>query len=74
MGAEAGAIVVSAGSTARNSTRFVRENSLKLKSRRVGAEGFLGREESARRTLSLWVPIIDEGWTRWILENYSSRQ
>jgi hypothetical protein len=68
-GTETGAIVVS-GVDREKIGSMVRENSLKVKALAAVPKDVLPVKKARVGLYRAWVPIIDEGWTRWILENY----
>ncbi len=68
-GSEAGAIVVS-GIEREKLDGFVKENSLALRAVAAAPKDSIGVKKARVGLYRAWVPFIDEGWTRWILENF----
>ena len=66
---ETGAIIVS-GVDREKIGSVVRENSLTVKSLVAVPKDGLPVKKARVGLYRAWVPLIDEGWTRWILENY----
>lgn len=69
VGREAGAIVVS-GIDHNRMTEIVRKHSLIAQAVDRPPQGVISTKRPRVGLYRAWVPIIDEGWTRWILENY----
>jgi hypothetical protein len=68
-GKETGAIVIS-GIYYNALIKIARDNSLSLKSVATAPNDLLPARKPRAGLYRAWVPTIDEGWTRWILENY----
>jgi hypothetical protein len=66
---ETGAIIVS-GLDREKISSVVRENSLTVKALAAGPKDVLPVKKARVGLYRAWVPIIDEGWTRWVLENH----
>ncbi|HLY16825.1 MAG TPA: M14 metallopeptidase family protein [Bryobacteraceae bacterium] len=68
-GAETGAIVVTGVDRARIG-KIVRENSLLAKAAAAPPKDIIEVKKPRVGLYRAWVPLIDEGWSRWVLENY----
>jgi hypothetical protein len=68
-GAEPGAIVVT-GTDLNKIKEIVGDYSLKVKALASAPKDALAVKKARVGLYRAWLPIIDEGWTRWILENY----
>jgi hypothetical protein len=68
-GAEPGAIVIS-GIDREKIGNLARDNSLRIKAVATAPKDVVPVKKARLGLYRAWVPIIDEGWTRWILENY----
>jgi hypothetical protein len=68
-GIEAGAIVVS-GIERDKLDGLAKENSLALKAVAAAPKDLVSVKKARVGLYRAWVPFIDEGWTRWILENF----
>jgi Zinc carboxypeptidase len=68
-GAEPGAIFV-AGIDRDKFSKLAHDNSLKAKALAAIPKDAVSVKKARVGLYRAWVPIIDEGWTRWILENY----
>jgi hypothetical protein len=68
-GMETGAIVVAGVDRARME-KLARENSLAVKAVAAAPKDAIAVKKPRVGLYRAWVPIIDEGWSRWILENY----
>jgi hypothetical protein len=68
-GTEMGAIVLT-GVDRDRIEKLARENSLAVKAVAAAPKGVVALRKPRVGLYRAWVPIIDEGWTRWILENY----
>jgi hypothetical protein len=68
-GQQAGAIVVS-GIDRDRAAELARKNSLVFQSLARSPDGVIQTRKPRVGLYRAWVPVIDEGWTRWILENY----
>jgi len=68
-GAETGAIVVT-GMDAGRMEKLARENSLAVKAIAAAPKDAVAVKKPRLGLYRGWSPLIDEGWTRWILENY----
>jgi hypothetical protein len=66
---EAGAIVVSGIDRGRMAD-IAKRNSLTVRAVGSAPQGVISTKKPRVGLYRSWVPIIDEGWTRWILENY----
>jgi hypothetical protein len=64
-----GAIVIS-GLDAARATRIIRDNSLVAKAAATAPRDVVPVKKPRVGLYRAWNPIIDEGWTRWILEQY----
>ncbi len=69
-GPEAGAIVVT-GVDREKFGKLTRESSLSAKAIAAAPKDAISVKKARVGLYRAWVPFIDEGWTRWILENYS---
>jgi len=69
VGPEAGAIVVS-GIDHDRMTEIARKHSLVALAVAKPPQSAISTKKPRVGLYRAWVPIIDEGWTRWILENY----
>ena len=68
-GAEIGAVVVS-GVDREKVGKIARENSLAVKAVVAAPKDLVSVKKPRVGLYRAWVPLIDEGWSRWILENY----
>lgn len=68
-GTEPGAVVVT-GVDREKIAKLARENSLTVKATAAAPKDTVAVKKPRVGLYRAWVPIIDEGWTRWILENY----
>ncbi|HXE32634.1 MAG TPA: M14 metallopeptidase family protein [Verrucomicrobiae bacterium] len=68
-GTEAGAIVVS-GIERDKLDGLAKDNSLALKAIAAAPKDLINVKKARVGLYRAWVPFIDEGWTRWILENF----
>jgi hypothetical protein len=68
-GSEPGAIVVS-GVDREKFSKLARGGSLSAKATAAVPKDAIAVKKARVGLYRAWVPIIDEGWTRWILENY----
>jgi hypothetical protein len=68
-GTEIGAIVVTGGDRERIA-KIVRDNSLVAKTAAAPPKDAIEVKKPRLGLYRAWVPLIDEGWSRWILENY----
>jgi Zinc carboxypeptidase len=68
-GSEPGAIVLS-GIDHEKLDGFAKENSLSLKAVAAAPKDAISIKKPRIGLYRAWVPFIDEGWTRWILENF----
>src|SRR5436309_970971 len=68
-GKEKGAMIIS-GIDHDRLARIARENSLAIKSLAAAPADSLLTRKPRVGLYRAWVPVIDEGWTRWILENF----
>jgi hypothetical protein len=68
-GQQAGAIVVS-GIDRDRMADIARKNSIAAQAQAKSPEGVISTKKPRVGLYRAWVPVIDEGWTRWILENY----
>jgi len=68
-GAEIGAIVVT-GVDGGRMEKLARENSLAVRAVAVAPKDVVAVKKPRLGLYRAWSPLIDEGWTRWILENY----
>jgi hypothetical protein len=68
-GKETGAIVVTGVDRARMQ-QTVQENSLTAKAVAASPKDVIAVKKPRVGLYRAWVPLIDEGWSRWILENY----
>jgi hypothetical protein len=68
-GVEAGAIVIT-GVDREKMNKIARDNSLAVKAVSGAAKDVVAVKRPRVGLYRAWVPIIDEGWSRWILENY----
>ena len=68
-GQQAGAIVVS-GIDRERMAEIARKSSIVAQSIARPPEGVISTKKPRVGLYRAWVPVIDEGWTRWILENY----
>ena len=68
-GTETGAIVL-AGIDRETLDTLAKENSLRLKAVAAAPKDAINVKKARVGLYRAWVPIIDEGWTRWILENF----
>jgi hypothetical protein len=68
-GTEGGAIVVS-GLDGDKAKKLAADNSLKLKAVASAPKDVVVVKKARVGLYRAWAPVIDEGWTRWILENY----
>jgi hypothetical protein len=50
--------------------KIARENSVAVKSLNAAPTGLLMARKPRVGLYRAWVPVIDEGWTRWVLENF----
>ncbi len=66
---EAGAIVVS-GIERGPMAEIAKKNSLSVRAMASAPQGVISTKKPRVGLYRSWVPMIDEGWTRWILENY----
>jgi len=69
VGPEAGSIVVS-GIDHEHMTEMARKHSLVVQAVEKPPQGAISTKKPRVGLYRAWVPVIDEGWTRWILENY----
>jgi hypothetical protein len=67
--AEAGAIVVS-GIDRGRMAEIAKKTSLSVRAVASAPQGVISTKKPRVGLYRSWVPVIDEGWTRWILENY----
>lgn len=68
-GTESGAIILS-GIAREKLDAFAKENSLSLKALASEPKETITVKKARIGLYRAWVPFIDEGWTRWILENF----
>ena len=68
-GTEAGAMIIT-GVDRDRLAKIARDNSLSLKSLAAAPPNLLPARKPRLGLYRAWVPVIDEGWTRWILENF----
>jgi Zinc carboxypeptidase len=68
-GVEPGAVLVS-GIDRDKFSKLARDNSLKGKALASAPKDAVSVKKARVGLYRAWLPIIDEGWTRWILENY----
>ena len=68
-GSETGAIVLS-GMERDKVDALAKENSLVLKAVAAAPKDTINVKKARVGLYRAWVPFIDEGWTRWILENF----
>jgi Zinc carboxypeptidase len=68
-GSEPGAIVVS-GLDGEKMKRISGDNALRVKGIAAVPKDAVSIKKARVGLYRAWVPFIDEGWTRWILENY----
>jgi len=68
-GKEKGAMIIS-GIDHERLLKIARENSLTIKSLAAAPSDLLAAKKPRVGLYRAWVPVIDEGWTRWILENF----
>jgi hypothetical protein len=68
-GQETGAIVVT-GFDREKIGKIARENSLTVKGVAAAPKDVVAVKKPRLGLYRAWVPLIDEGWSRWILENY----
>jgi hypothetical protein len=68
-GAEVGALVVS-NVDREKLGKMARENSLTVKAVATAPKDLVSVKKPRVGLYRAWVPVIDEGWSRWILENY----
>lgn len=68
-GSEIGAIVVT-GVDREKMSKIARENSLSVRVVAASPKDVVTVKKPRVGLYRAWVPIIDEGWSRWILENY----
>jgi hypothetical protein len=68
-GEEPGAIVVSNVDRAKI-TKIAHDESLNMKAIASAPKDVMSIKKPRVGLYRAWVPVIDEGWTRWILENY----
>jgi hypothetical protein len=66
---EAGAIVVS-GIDRGRIAEIAKKSSLSVRAVASAPQGVISTKKPHVGLYRSWVPVIDEGWTRWILENY----
>jgi hypothetical protein len=68
-GKQAGAIVIS-GIDSSRASRIIRDNSLAAKAASAAPRDVMPVKKLRVGLYRAWNPAIDEGWTRWILEQY----
>jgi hypothetical protein len=68
-GQETGAIVIS-GVDRDRMTEIARKHSLNAQTFVRPSDGVIATRKPRVGLYRAWIPVIDEGWTRWILENY----
>jgi hypothetical protein len=68
-GTETGAIVVT-GADREKISKIARESSLAIEAVAAAPKDVVALKKPRVGLYRAWVPIIDEGWSRWILENY----
>lgn len=68
-GADAGALVITSFDRDKMS-KLARENSLAVKAIAAVPKDVVAVKKPRVGLYRAWVPIIDEGWSRWMLENY----
>jgi hypothetical protein len=66
---ELGAIVVSGVERGRMA-EIAKKHSLSVRAVASAPQGVISTKKPRVGLYRSWVPVIDEGWTRWILENY----
>lgn len=68
-GGESGAFVISGIEESRLAD-IAKKNSVSAQGVSQAPEGVIATKKPRVGLYRSWVPVIDEGWTRWILENY----
>jgi hypothetical protein len=68
-GAEPGAVVIS-GMDRDRINEITRKNSLTAHAVPKSPDGIISTRKPRVGLYRAWVPVIDEGWTRWILQDY----
>lgn len=68
-GLQAGAMVVS-GINRESIAEIARRNSIVVQAMANSPEALVSTRKPRVGLYRAWVPVIDEGWTRWILQNY----
>jgi hypothetical protein len=69
-GTETGTIVIT-GMDQEKMSKIARDNSLAVKAVGAAPKDVVAVKKPRVGLYRAWVPLIDEGWSRWILENYA---